>query len=331
MTRSLGWCFTLNNYTEEERTALIGTQCRYMVVGREIGAEGTNHLQGFVQFEKPGKTLAACKKLNARAHWESSKGSIDQNYAYCTKDGDFEEVGVKPMTQQKKGEAEKHRWDEILSAAQDGRLEDIPAEVRLKYPRNIAYIRQEATRKQVLKDTEEENLWIYGPTKTGKSLMARTLYPDLYLKMCNKWWDGYEQQDVVLLEDFDQQHDKLVHYLKIWADRYPFPAETKGGSFVIRPRRIIVTSNYHPEDIWTKQPDLAPILRRFKLIPKFEESNGPPQCPKDIVESPLQSPEEIVEAPPAKRRRWDGRLSEAELVRKYGVDTNLVAYFTPGN
>lgn len=43
------WCFTLNNYSDEEYEALLAkyedqaSQIRYIVIGKEVGANGTPH------------------------------------------------------------------------------------------------------------------------------------------------------------------------------------------------------------------------------------------------------------------------------------------------
>ncbi len=50
------------------------------------------------------------KKINARAHWGATKGSIDQNVEYCSKEGCFEERGIKPLNKKRKGEMEKETW-----------------------------------------------------------------------------------------------------------------------------------------------------------------------------------------------------------------------------
>lgn len=110
------------------------------------------------------------------------------------------------------------------------------------------------------------NEWHYGPTGTGKSSTVRKENPIFYHKIPNKWWDGYKDQEVVIIDDFGEEHSCLGYHLKIWADHYPFTAEVKGTTISLRPSKIIVTSNYHPSQIWAKQEQLQPILRRFKMI-----------------------------------------------------------------
>ena len=266
--KSRTWCFTLNNYTSEEvehHSALDPRPFKYMLVGKEVGDNGTPHLQGYVVFPNAVRMASVKAVVGSRCHVEVSKGNFEQNYKYCTKDGEFYELGDRPKLPKQKGEMEKKRYRDAKLAAEEGRFDDIDADIYLRHYSTIKRIRHDKCLERKLHDTNEQHEWYYGPAGTGKSRKAREENPDAYLKNCNKWWDGYVDQDVVIVDDFDQAHSVLVHHVKHWADRYPFQAEVKGSAMKIRPRKIIVTSNYHPRDIWTDTRDLDPILRRFKV------------------------------------------------------------------
>ena len=63
----------------------------------------------------------------------------------------------------------------------------------------------------------------------------------------NKWWCNYTGQDTVVIEEADPKNmEHLADRLKVWADRYPFPGEIKGGRIEgIRPLKVIVTVTTH--------------------------------------------------------------------------------------
>ncbi|AXQ65767.1 MAG: helicase [Cressdnaviricota sp.] len=256
---------TVNNPTEEDVTLLDTVPCKYIVYGNEVGESGTPHKQGTIIFKSQKTLSAAIKSLPRRAHVEVCK-HLFKSIEYCKKDGDVIERGEPPKTKEDQGNMEKERWANFISLAEQDRLEEIDPKDRVKHYRAAEYFRSEGAKKRRLEDTEERMEWYYGPSGTGKSRKARSENPAAYLKMCNKWWDGYADEDCVIIEDFDKKHDVLAHHMKIWGDRYDFLAEHKGGAKRIRPKKIIVTSNYHPKDIWTQVSDLEPILRRFKCV-----------------------------------------------------------------
>lgn len=92
------WCFTLNNYTENEHGALVqlfseSDDKYYFIVGREIGKNGTPHLQGYVQKKegrfRPLPCFQVLRNNKNAMHFERAKGNRRQNYKYCSKEGCF--------------------------------------------------------------------------------------------------------------------------------------------------------------------------------------------------------------------------------------------------
>jgi len=255
------WCFTEYDAAADARALELPESARYLCYGRETcPTTGRVHYQGVVIWKIPQR-LSACKKWLPTAHWEVCKGSLDQNQVYCKKDGDWTELGDPPKS---KGDGNKRRWDEAREAAKRGDFEAIPSDIYIRCKRachEIAFDNHKVP--ESMPTTTGE--WWYGDTGTGKSRTARELYPDAYMKACNKWWDGYKGEKYVIIDDFDIDHKGLCHHLKIWGDHYPFLAEVKGATMMIRPEKIIVTSNYHPAVIWEKTEDNGPIQRRYPV------------------------------------------------------------------
>jgi len=263
---SRGWALTLNNYSQDEYALLSSiTTCKYYIIGREVGESGTPHLQGFFYWAKPIR-MTALKKLCPRAHWEATKGTPQQNIDYCSKEDPYPLIsGDPPLTQKEKGGVEVDRWAAAVAAAKSGDLESIPPDLLARCYRTWKEMKKDymVTPSDALSTT---GVWLCGPAGCGKSRKAREDYPNSYLKMANKWWDGFQDQDTVILDDLDLKHDVLGHHLKIWSDRYAFLAETKGGAITIRPKTIIITSQYTIDDIWHDEETRAALKRRFSVI-----------------------------------------------------------------
>jgi len=272
--KTRNYCFTLNNYAlpqEEQLQQLVTVSgdAVYIIYGREVGEQGTPHLQGQVVFKHAVTFNTAKQRLPYGCHLEPTK-DLAASMLYCKKEGDWVDYGTAPKVNTPGvdnggGKGEQERWETALAQAiEKGEVED--AQIAFVHAKTVDYIHTREMLKRERIDTPEQHLWYYGASGTGKSRKAREDWPDAYLKMCNKWWDGYTDQDVALIEDFDKRHDGLSHHLKLWSDRYPFLAEKKGAAMKIRPKLVIVTSNYHPSEIWNDPNDLEPILRRFKCV-----------------------------------------------------------------
>lgn len=89
------WCFTLNNYTQEEYKEFIdkiSAKNFTYIIGEEVGEQGTPHLQGYFETGSDYRVRPSCLKLSHnRTHFESAKGTDVDNYKYCSKDGKFKD------------------------------------------------------------------------------------------------------------------------------------------------------------------------------------------------------------------------------------------------
>jgi len=270
--RHRAWVFTINNYTDDDTDAVyaLSQECQFCSVGKEVGDGGTPHYQGFVMFATL-KAFAQVKELLVRA-WiapKAKRSTFTQAIAYTHKDNDYYEHGDPPIDPVAKGELQKDRAVRNLQAIMDKRYEDVDADVLVTQLRNYEYAAQ---RLKTARDGAAapldgvlDNMWVHGAAGVGKDTFVNTLAPRAFIKEPDtKWWDGYDGDDDVTIRDLGPDHDPRV--VKVWADRYPFQAEVKGSSLgMIRPKRIFVTSNYSPEDLY-EGADLDAVERRFQVV-----------------------------------------------------------------
>jgi len=264
--RSRGWCFTLNNYIQEDCQKVLNLEADYVVCGKEKGeAKATPHLQGYMYW-KNAKAFSTVKKILPKAHWETAKGTAESNRIYCSKEEDLLlEKGTIPMDQREKGAKGSEFWNEVKEKAVNGQLEELPSKVYLQMYRTLVAVQKDHMKKCApLAETTGE--WWYGPSGSGKSKTARETYPDAYIKGVNKWWDGYRGEEVVIIEDLDKYNVSMGGDLKRWCDHYSFPAEIKGGGMNIRPKKIIITSQYDIGEIWEDKATVDALERRCKKV-----------------------------------------------------------------
>lgn len=276
MSKSRGWCFTINNPTGWDAADIekLKEAADYVIYGVETGESGTPHWQGYCRFKHP-TTFRRVQQLIPRSHLELQRGTCRQAIEYCKKDGDFHEWGEPPRAIATNGQRTKEMWTNVIEWSESGDLERIKSEYPHVYFLHFAKIQLLRNRSGGILPGDLSNEWWVGATGTGKSRNLWRLYPDHYQKPLNKWWDGFADEDVVALEEMDPDHGKyLGHFIKIWADRYPFNAEVKGASIKkIRPKKIIVLSNYTIDECFERCQDRDPIKRRFKTINFYDFFN----------------------------------------------------------
>lgn len=259
------WLVTINNPSDKEIDELIEFGgCKFKVIARETApSTGTSHIHALVCFYCNAR-ISKLKKAFPRAHLDLVRGTFDQAYNYVTKENAIiYENGDKPKNQL----SIDQRFKTMVQEAKAGTID----KECLMYCRYRQYFEQFVPTSNYIFDGEltSKNAWIYGPPGSGKSSMVRQFAMDMHLsvyhKLANKWWDGYRGEDIVLIEDLDPDvAQKLVHHIKLWADRYAFRAEVKGNSISIDPRfHFIVTSNYSIGECF-KGVDGEAISRRFE-------------------------------------------------------------------
>lgn len=279
--KARGFCFTWNNYDEKtiEYVDSICKEAVYAIYGKEVApTTGTKHLQGYIYFRNP-RSLKAVIKLLKGSHVAIAKGSSPANAGYCKKDNDWKEYGSPPQ-QGARGDLLALK-DSIVNGK---RVDEIVIEnpgAFHQYGRTLDRIETVSLRKK-FRTEMTKGLWYYGPTGTGKSHEAfKNYHPDnCYIYNTEtKWWDGYRQQETVIINDF--RGELPYNYLLQLVDKWPMNVPIRGKEDVpFTSKTVIITSSLGPEEVYVnrnRSDGIEQLHRRFevkKMEQKWSEGNN---------------------------------------------------------
>lgn len=207
-------------------------------------------------------------------HIEPCRGSLDQCITYVTKEdtrvGLSFSYGSKPIVNKSGSDLlalfrsggdidySDPAWDDVLLRY------NIP---RLSQLRNLLCPRKRNPDSSFICEV------YYGPPGTGKSKAMFQSFPEAYIKPSGRWWDYYNGESTVLMDDFDGCFLSFGDF-KRYVDRYPLYVEVKGGYIPVLATHWVITTNVYPSHWWAKEVTgengRNAIWRRFSRMVLFD-------------------------------------------------------------
>lgn len=271
---SVSWCFTWNNYPdgfEEEFEAKLRSNCAYFIYGREVGANGTRHLQGYLRL-KASNTFQFVKSecLNSFCHVEKARGAAGVNRRYCSKDGVFVEYGKCPGVKDTKSRDElaKEFRRNLDEDRDSGLVNFADANPGVWYFSGHNLLRNYLRIVPACARPDIRVVWLWGPPGVGKSRRAHEELSGGYIKdPRTKWWNGYTLQREAIIDDFGPNGIDINHLLR-WFDRYKCYVEVKGDMVPLCVEKFYVTSNFEPSECFKDKdgvvhPQMDALYRRI--------------------------------------------------------------------
>lgn len=265
---------TLNNYSEDTFVVLQtrGLEVfKYYIVGREVGEQGTPHLQMYAEVTHKITIAGLKRKLVVldpsliSVHIEHAIADAAQNIAYCSKDGNFYEHGSKPT-----GQGKRTDLDNVAAAIASGSsLFEVINNHGASYIKFYNGIKNLYLFHQKPRNFMTIGYWLSGETGSGKSRWAHEKFPDAYWKAPDtRWFDGYLGEETVVIDDYRPTKELSFQTILRMVDRYPMKVEVKGTYVNFAPKRIIFTT---PKPIvetfrhleWLGEENMQQLIRRM--------------------------------------------------------------------
>lgn len=256
------WRVTDWDTSEKRKQFYRDLEKQRMVLGNETSKDGKKHLQIFISF-KWKYSWKAFKKIMGDAHFETA---LVQNWNYELKEMNYE--------------IEDNR-------IQGKRTDLVKLKKKLIEGTNMRKVVRDTFNYQAIRMAEKfyqycekerpikkiKVIWIHGKTGCGKTKWVYDNFKP-YKPINYKWWNGYDGHKTVLIDEFRRDFCKYHELLKL-LDIYPYQVESKGGSRQIQANTFIITSCFHPEEVYETREDIQQLMRRITTIIYFGRRNHP--------------------------------------------------------
>jgi hypothetical protein len=210
------------------------------------------------------------KMLPEGCHIENRMGSQQQSIAYCKKDNEYEEFGSLKIV----GRLTRTELKNLVLSGE--RLSTIVNNNDVSF-NDIKFIKAIKEFEAEPDVNKPEVIWIHGSPGSGKTTHAYKLAGvDQFSKDKTKWWDGYDKQRCIVLNDWrPSEYWTADTTLRILGGE-PQRIETKGSSRWIKfCERIIITCCEKPETLWKRNHNdeqIQQLLRRIDKVIDMDQS-----------------------------------------------------------
>lgn len=259
MSRVRTWCFTLNNPSSNEIPK--HTHERYLIWQLETGQSGNIHLQGYIELTQSTRLQNMASWLPG-AHFEPRRGTREQAREYCKKEDSRTAGPWERGDWESGGSGTRNDLADVKRKLDDGASElDIANDHFGTWCKHHRAFREYKKLKTEHRKEKTEVIVYWGDSGTGKTRKVLEEAPNACWKTRDEWWDNYDNQDDVILDDFYGwlPYDFLLRLL----DRYPLDINCKGGQKRFTSKRIFITSNKPPEEWYPNIAYKEPLLRRI--------------------------------------------------------------------
>lgn len=278
------WCLTehtTTNFRIWKNLDLVNTGIRYLVYQLEQCPKTNKlHIQGYVEFYSAVRMTQVKTRLGSTTvHLEARKGTRVQARDYCCKE-DTRVIGTEPVHLGIFSTKQGHRTDleQVTDMVTAGATEyeimqELPTQ-HIKFYRGIARQIQLREQQRLNHYTPISVNVLWGKTRSGKtrSVFAKHGAHNVYVAQINEngklWFDGYNGQKVLLINEFYGQY-RAGAMLEL-LDNYRKTIEVKGGTTVSNWDHVYITSNCHPEE-WYKHWESVPQLVMEAFIARFDD------------------------------------------------------------